>query len=212
MLQSFRAFGFVLVATLIASCGSSDKDEPPSRGPGAGGASSMSPSASCGPDVGGDVVPPACASPQPSSGTGPPRVIAGPITVQPGTGEYWINVAVAGTGGISLRGGTNTTADTPSSGTCYGSCRYLVNGVTPVILAPTGGHTVYDPSTQQNVWTGPCGGRDGRTVCEFEIALGVNTDMRFSLRPATEDPEPIGPTPPGPSGAPTEETPSPESS
>lgn len=209
MLQSIRALSFVLVATLIVSCDSSGKDEPPSRGPDAGGASSIGPSGSCGPDVGGDVVSPACASPRPSSGTEPPRVIAGPVTVQPGTAEYWVSVTVAGTGGISLKGGTNTTADIPSSGTCYDSCRYLVNGLTPVILTPTGGHAVFDPSTQQNVWTGPCAGRDGRTVCEFEIAIGMNTDMNFSLRLATDDPDPVDPTPPGPIESPT---PGPESS
>ncbi|KAB2371227.1 hypothetical protein [Actinomadura montaniterrae] len=214
MPQSTRAIGFVMVAILVASCGSTGKDEPTSRGPDAGRASSAGPASqagSCGPAIGGDEVPPACASPRPSSGTAPPRVIAGPITVQPGIGEYWINVAVTGTGGILLEGGTNTTADIPSSGTCYNSCRYLVNGATPVTLTPTDGHTVYDPSTQQSLWTGPCAGRDGRTTCEFEIAIGVNTDMSFSLRAATRDPEPVGPTTPRPTESPTEETPSPES-
>jgi hypothetical protein len=201
MLTNTRVLIFIPIAFLAASCGSAAKDETPGQGSVGADASSTD---SCGQAVSGDQVPPACASPQKSSEKRKPRVIAGPISVQPGAGDYEVKVTVTGSGGVYFRGGT-TLSDVPSSGTCFTSCRYFVNGLTPVMLTPTTGHTVFDPATDQDIWPAPCAGRDGRTTCEFEFTVGtiMNTDLHFSLRPATTTPKSPIETP-GPVETPTE--------
>jgi hypothetical protein len=208
-----RSLVFILLAFLVTSCGSAAKDETsggPSVDPGtASTGPTPSPAGSCGQAVGGDQVPPACANPGRSSEEARPRVLAGPISVAPGNAEYEVKVTVTGSGGMYLHGGT-TLSNAPSSGTCRTSCSYLVNGVTSVTLTPTAGHTVFDPANDQDLWPAPCAGQDGRTTCEFELTVGVimNTDMHFSLRPATTTPESPTVTP-GPVETPTEGVPVP---
>lgn len=203
------------LSLFLASCdasGPATGDSPVAgESPGSSGTRSPDAGSSCGQDIGGDAVPPACADP--SSSARVPDVdktlIIGPVGPEmPNNLDHVLEVTVSGDGGLVVDG-RSCVATTCSVFFALGS-----SGRGTVVLSPEPGFHVWNPGTGEAVWpAGPCAGVPGASSCPVTVEADdpAEQSITVAVRADTAEPAPStdGPVVPAePSGTPSDpETP-----